>query len=198
MKRETEFSLSSLFPAGMANKMALTKDLEARQARERAIAPGEWIYAGPADYILREGRYYPARALPDEYDHLIGTETECHPNSLLAAERSGLRYFTGYYLVGQVCGHHSWCMDDDGVVEVTFPTKGIAPGTLVAPDHARGAARVPYLGPERWAYFGLEFDVAFIRSVVDEHFGTLPLLETDSPLHGDAMSHRYSVHGWPL
>lgn len=196
MKPDEGFSLSSLIPAGMGNKVALTKELETRQRREKAIKPDGWVYAGPADYILREGRYIPARVLPDHYDDLIGAATECHLNSVIGAERSGLRYFTGYYLVGQIVGHHSWLMDDDGVVEVTFPTKGIAPGTMVAPYLS--SASVPYVGPERWAYFGLEFDVAFIRRAVDEFDGTLPLLENDSILHADAMSHRYSVHGWPL
>lgn len=197
MPADDSFSFGSLIKPGDAHRHAIMRELSTRAAREH----GPWLYKGEASYIMAHGQYFQGRVLPDAHDDLVGEMTFCHRNALAAAlERPELRYFTGFYMVGRQVGQHSWCVDPMGdVVEVTYPTKGLEPGAMTA-ETLDGFA-IPWLPPERWAYFGLEFDATFVSALLDRYGDWLPILDCDPPLapfHTDAMSHVYSPRGWPI
>lgn len=198
MKPDESFSFAGLIKPGTAHRHVLERQLQVQQARERERKPPEWRYAGESDYLLRHGQWFTGRALPDVYDDTVGAMTHCHINSLEACEaHPELRYFTGFYLVAKEVGVHSWCVaPDGGVVETTYPTKGVEPGaiTVTMPGSPDG---VPYLGPEHWSYFGLEFKASFVRALIAEYGLYLPVLDPICPFHETAMRTRYSVDGWP-
>lgn len=198
-KSDESFSFATAIAPGLGNRHALVKDLALRQARERASSPPRsWLYYGIGDYMLAHGKSYGGRVLPDAYEHLRGPETECHPNSIRAAQQDrSLRYFTGFYLVGLRAGHHSWCMDaENNVVEVTYPTKDVEPGTITS--EVPGGPGVPWLPPAHWAYFGLEFNVDFVQALLDHYGFYLPILDDHTPFQAAAMSHAYTRDGWPI
>lgn len=85
------------------------------------IAPQKWFYKGPADLLLREGKWY------DE-GHVIDWKQSvpkaCFRNAALYALDNRLRYVEGYatYIIPV---HHAWCVDALGrVCEVTWKTLG--------------------------------------------------------------------------
>jgi hypothetical protein len=197
MTSDSSFSFRSLIAPGEGAQLALLRDLTQRQIREHeTVKPHRWLYMGEADYLLRSGRAFGGRVLPAQYEDVVGEPTRCHFNALHACHaHPELRYFTGFYLVSGQVGSHSWCVaPDGGVIETTFPTDTAA-GTWVVPEPG-SPSRTPYMPPEYWAYYGLEFKVAFIDSIIDTFGPWLPVLDPECPYHEQMMSHSYSPDGF--
>lgn len=90
--------------------------------------------------VVRDGRFYVPRPLGDDYP--LGLPRYCYDNALEAAVEYGLPYVEGYATSGSMPGlpiHHAWVVDGDHVVDVTWPTVGLA-------------------------YRGIEFDVEHVAS----------------------------------
>jgi len=199
--KEQEFSFSSLIKPGEGTKQAIERELELRAARERKRPwKKSWLYRGPASLLLNHGAYMPGALRPPEYDHLRGEEQHCHHNALGAClEDDSLRYFTGLYLVGNKVSEHSWCVTQGNVVvEVTFAMPSeIETGAMVA-ETETGQPSNYYMGPDHWAYWGVEFTTEFVARFLDVQ-DWLPILDFDMP---DAiepvMAHGYRKTGVPL
>lgn len=152
-------------------EQALRNDLQARH--KAVIEAGRFLgyhYRGSADMLLRHGRFYPGRRLPDQYEHLTGPPSWCFPNAFQAAiAEPTLRYCEGVYTAGWGSPRlHAWCLSpDDQVVEVTMPTHDIEQYTSVV--NAR------FLPPERWGYFGIVFDPAVVEA--HDSVGGLPMFD---------------------
>lgn len=160
--------LGDALKPGEAGRLALERELERRVA-EWGAKPG-YAYRGGGDFLLRHGRHYPGRELPERYEELIGEPTQCFPNALSAVQRDpALRYCEGVYAVG--VGHytpHAWALDaDDAVVEVTYPTRG-----LERRISARGGW---HLDPKFWSYWGVIVHPEYVQAHM-EQFG-LPMLD---------------------
>lgn len=84
----------------------------------------QWHYKGPADLLVREGRWFcvgPASQLISG-----GTPKACFANAASYALRNRLRYVEGY-ATAIIPVHHAWCSDNHGNVhEVTWPDIGHA------------------------------------------------------------------------
>lgn len=196
----TGFSLRDLIKPGEGAKIAMGRELSTRVIKEaaEAVKPG-WRYSGPADMLKQHGQAFRGDVTPEPYRGLYGTVRECHNNALLACEAAPeLRYFTGLYTVGRDVCEHSWCMTPGGtVVEVTYPTFGIAGGTRVNnPDGS--LADVGWMPPEFWSYVGLEFDPAFVRAVIERYGIWWPITEVTNPFAGDLYSTPYTPSGFQV
>jgi hypothetical protein len=87
----------------------------------REHAPAKWFYKGPADLLLREGKWFrPSDIL------VAGEPHACFRNAAMYAIKNKLRYIEGY--AGRfIPVHHAWCADAMGNVhEVTWDGMGIA------------------------------------------------------------------------
>lgn len=134
---------------GDGSRLSIQRELELR--RERWDRPG-YLYRGGADYMLRHGKFYAGRVLPDAYAHFFGESNECFSNSISAAlADSSLRYVEGIYSTGHTWyTPHAWCIDpDDNVVELTFPT--------IDREQFHNHLGMPILPPEHWGYWGVIF-----------------------------------------
>lgn len=82
--------------------------------------PG-WFYKGPADLLIREGRWYnDGRA--KRWSHSI--PHGCFRNAALFAMEHRLPYVEGYATC-IIPVHHAWCLDHDGrILEVSWKTLG--------------------------------------------------------------------------
>lgn len=197
MTSDSSFSFAKMFKPGDGAALAILRDITQRQLREsETVKPHSWLYSGEAGYYLRHGRAFGGQPLPPQYEDCVGMATHCHVNSLAACRaHPELRYFTGYYLVSGQVGSHSWCVaPDGGVVETTFPTD-IPAGTWVVPE-ADSRSRTPYMPPEYWAYFGLEFKLPFMESLIDTFGPYLPVLDPDCPFFEQMMTNPYSPDGF--
>lgn len=152
----------------------LTRDLELRRSDERAAARfSGYRYRGGADFVLREGKFWRGRMLPEQYEPLVGPMSLCFANALAACDADpSLRYCEGYMTSG--AGKpivHGWCVaPDGGVVEVTLPATPEA--------HARSIdinSYLPFVPPDRWSYYGVTFDTALVHAHDDTH--GLPMLD---------------------
>lgn len=126
-----------------------------------------YLYQGAADLLLRHGKFYSGRRLPDQYVPLLGAESACFQNAMEACEAdSSLRYVEGVYTTSH--GHytpHAWCIDPAGqLLEVTVPTD---PETLAVLIHSH--TKLPYLGIEHWGYWGAEFDAGFVTAYCEKY-----------------------------
>lgn len=135
---------------GAGGELALRRELERR--RDAWDRPG-YHYRGAGDFLLKHGRFYGGRDLPDQYAHLMGETSACFDNASRAALHDpSLRYVEGVYSTGQ--SHftpHAWCIDaEDKVVELTYPTTDRA-------RYSSGETGLPILDPERWGYWGVIF-----------------------------------------
>lgn len=159
----TDF-LGGLIKPGDGARHAAEREL---RRRVEAWGQSQFPYRGPADFILRHGRYYQPRETPDEYAHLRGPLQRCFANSLAAAQAEPeLTYTEGIYMVLGHARAHAWCTAPDGrPVELTFPTDpdelagAFSPLVINGdtPDYSRGMAVPP--PSDRWAYYGVEFPV---------------------------------------
>jgi hypothetical protein len=178
---------------------ALRRDLSSRVGRD--FEAGRWngyAYQGGADLLLRHGTFWPGRAVPDDYAHLRGGESQCFGNALDAAKAdSRLRYCEGYHTTGQGMPIlHAWCVDDEGVVELTIPT--LADEWVRCKDYR---TNLPFLPPERWGYWGVTFTV----ELAEEHLHTLslPMLDRSNAEIMDVSDRRppeeyTNVHDFPI
>lgn len=81
----------------------------------------DWYYRGPADLLLREGKWYnDGRAKKWRY----AMPKACFRNAALFAFAHRLPYVEGY-ATAIIPVHHAWCLDHDGrILEVTWKTLG--------------------------------------------------------------------------
>lgn len=196
----TEFSFRDLIKPGDGAVLAMAREMSARVIYEAAepVKPG-WLYTGPADMLKQHGETFRGEAMPEPYRGLIGTVRECHNNTLLACEAAPeLRYFTGLYTVGRDVCEHSWAVTPGGtVVEVTYPSFGIEPGTRVT-NQDGSTSVLAWMPPEYWAYCGLEFDPAFVRAVIERYGIWWPITELTNPFAGDLYSTPYTPNGFQI
>lgn len=162
---------------GDMTKMALERELQGR--RDRWDRPG-YHYRGLGDLLLQHGQFFKGRKLPEEYEQWQGAQSTCFESASYAASQdSRLLYMEGVYIpTSNVPVPHGWCIDPNGVVELSFPTDDDTMQRGV--DH-RGVAILP---PEHWGYWGVVIDPALIEWSYDK-FGTFGLF--DNPYAKDAM-----------
>lgn len=144
------------------------KALEARRDAWQHTDKG-YLYRGAGDYLLRHGQFFSGAQLPPEYEHLKGSEGNCFENTLLACEADPtLRYFEGVYAVGaRHYTPHAFAVTQDGrLLDVTFPTD---PKLLAVGREYH--TRLPMLPLDRWGYWGVEFNPAFVRAYWTTHQG---------------------------
>lgn len=110
-----------------------------RWTRERADELG-LAYAGPADFVLSEGRWWPVESGLPPGVPMYGAPRACFGNCIYAATVWDLRYVQGYALG----------LDNDG-------TLAAIPHAWVA--DASGRAWDLTWRPPGWAYLGVEFSV---------------------------------------
>lgn len=83
--------------------------------------PKDWYYRGPADLLLREGRWYNDGRAKKWPASLPGA---CFRNAAMFAIMHRLPYVEGY-ATAIIPTHHAWCLDHDGrVIEITWKTLG--------------------------------------------------------------------------
>jgi hypothetical protein len=150
------------------NRQALRADLELRRERWAHL---DYHYRGGADLVLRHGKFYTGRKLPDQYEWAVGAESECFANALRATMTDpSLTYCEGYFWSGQ--GHaitHGWCVaPDGGVVEVTLPTVDV--------DQYVHETLLPFLPVAGWAYWGVMFTTELALAYNEDGAG-LPMLD---------------------
>lgn len=204
---EEPFTFASLIKPGQGSRQTMERELHRRKAIDDQAyrwEPG-YVYSGAADLLLRHGQFFTGRELPDIYE--TAEPQRCFMNALeLAEAHPELRYYQGLYLVGTTALHHAWCTDDDGVIEVTFPTLAIDPetGRRVGITDYRGGT-IPWMHPSHWCYCGVEFDPAFVRELADDHdeCSVLDPRRHDDAAQGEPFDdvifrHPYSKTGVPL
>lgn len=194
------FSLRDLIKPGDGAENAIRREVELRHGREAFKAKSNWFYTGEAGMLLLNGQMFPGEVLPEQYRHLVGEPANCHANAVAACrEDPTLRFFTGYYTVGRDVTQHSWCIDPLGrLVELTYPTFGVTPGSRIADEDGRPSS-VGWMPPEFWRYYGLEFKVPFMDALWAKH-GEIwyPMMDPDMPWHSDLMSHIYTPDGFTV
>lgn len=128
--------------------MSARSALEIVAKHERESGPllaAGYEYAGPCDFVLREGTWFDVPTGPHGYPQ--GTPRACFGNAINAAVIYGLRYVEGYAdnkIAEGALIHHAWNLDADGtVVDVTWG----------AYEHGRCVA------PIGLSYCGVEFSV---------------------------------------
>lgn len=83
--------------------------------------PKHWVYDGPADLLVREGKPFKPGTLV-HWPHSV--KQACFRNAAMYAIDHKLRYVEGY-AVSIIPVHHAWCADkDDNVIEVTWDKVG--------------------------------------------------------------------------
>lgn len=92
-----------------------------RDCHKHNGVPDDWYYRGPADLLLREGKWYnDGRARKWQY----AMPKACFRNAAMFAILHRLPYVEGY-ATHMIPVHHAWCLDHDGrVIEVTWKTFG--------------------------------------------------------------------------
>lgn len=102
----------------------------------------DFVYAGPADFMIRHAQFWTPRPLPRAVKPM--TPKHCFDNALrLSRRRRGFRYVEGYAL-GVIPVHHAWCVDPEGyVIDPTWAS--------ITPDMVDGND----IGT---SYFGVVFD----------------------------------------
>jgi hypothetical protein len=186
----------SLLTPAQRQKNIIRKALE---LRVQFWAHGDnFVYRGAGDLLLRHGRFYSGRELPDQYKPLTGEMGRCFFNALEATTTDPhLHYCEGVYTTGS--GHytaHAWCLDPDGeLLELTYPTE---------PERIAGAidftTRQPVLSPKHWGYWGAVFHPDYVRAVMAAQ-DNMPVL--DRPIH-DALFDKAGLDSeeprtdWPI
>jgi hypothetical protein len=149
-----EFNFRDLIPRGSGARQAIERELQRRIAIERTTHPTR-LYPGAASILSQHGQFFTGRELPDKYAQHQGQEGRCHANALtLVRAVPGVRYFTGWYCIGGAPKPHSWGVDEEGVIEVTFPTRQDNPLGLIYTQDSTG--KRPWVTPDCWSYIGIE------------------------------------------
>ena len=95
-----------------------------RKCHNKSTVLKQWHYRGPADLLLREGKFYQPGDGPTRWNRSM--PQACFRNAALYAITHRLRYVEGY-ATGVMPVHHGWCVDAQGkVVEVTWDFMGAA------------------------------------------------------------------------
>lgn len=141
------------------NKHAMTRELELRRKRTPHSGHGR-VYLNGADFLLKHGKFYEGREMPDRYAHLMGQMGLCFWNAAAAAEADPtLRYCEGITGVGG--GRfvaHAWVLDPDGnVVDLTYSAEAVGIGV----DFDTG---LPLLPIAHWSYWGVIFTPELMRA----------------------------------
>lgn len=166
------------------NFATFTRELQLRASQNvlanRFPRSEGYLYSGGgADFLLKHGKFYPGRQLPERYEHLLGVESECFNNALVAAETMPeLQYCEGYVMTGHgYAFNHGWCVaPDGGVVEVTVPSD---PESI---KRYKNEEHLPFMPVETWAYYGVTVAASFMRAVWDwpDETWDLPLFDRHS------------------
>lgn len=175
--------------SGAATRLALERELEAWGNRRR-LGP-DYVYKSGGDFLREHGSYYQGRELPDQYDALTGPSRHCFANALLAVERDPtLRYVEGVYSTGGThFTNHAWAIDPSGgVVELTYPTKGL--------DGKFDAQGGPILTPEHWGYWGVILHPRLVQWAF-EHIG-MPNFERPPGDTSTGIADIQDGHDFPL
>ena len=87
---------------------------------------GGYYYTGPADFILREGRFFDPKSLPTRI--ISGEVRRCFLNARRVTRVHGFSYVEGYALhANDIAILHAWNVDADGcVVDTTWIPSGKA------------------------------------------------------------------------
>lgn len=112
----------------MDPRATIRAHLRAETWERRRAAELGFEYRGPADFVLRHGRWWPVG--PFRRDLPRGPERHCYGTSIGAVVLLGLRYVEGY-AVHQAAPDdvipHAWNADEDGrVVDLTWVPHGVA------------------------------------------------------------------------
>jgi hypothetical protein len=88
--------------------------------------PNGYCYANPADFVLREGRFFMPKPLPGKIPR--GKLGLCFRNALSTSTEHGLPYVEGYALYsGTLPTLHAWNIDTEGgVIDTTWRLVGEA------------------------------------------------------------------------
>jgi hypothetical protein len=183
--------LGGILTPAERNKMALQKELELRRRHWRHGT----YYSGAGDLLLNHGRFYEGEIIPEAFRPLVGEQSQCYGNALLAAEADPrLTYCEGVFSTGfSHYTSHAWCVYNGHVVEMTLPTWEI---TQWKGKLGPGGVGVPYMPPDHWGYWGITFRTELVRAI-----GDTPLLDRPT---GDA---GWEAHGldvkddrtaWPI
>lgn len=186
-----------------ANEIALKLELQSR--RDRWESRSGDLYRGGGDYMLRHGRFFHGRALPDAWAPLHGEANACFNNSMEAAmAHRELRYFEGVFGSQGNFTPHAWCVDQAGeVVELTWvtrPDQGL--GEYVSGNNTLGML---VGAPERTGYWGVEFDPELIHWFAYEHAGEFcmfdrPAYDAASMVAGGmdgSQDHDFEIYRYP-
>ena len=97
-----------------------------RDCHRHNVIPKNWVYDGPCDFLIREGKWYTP---PKQATTWIHSEVKaCFRNAAMyvcSHPEKRLHYVEGY-AVHLIPVHHGWVADDDNnVIEVTWDTPGI-------------------------------------------------------------------------
>lgn len=135
--------------------------LEITRDAFRPTVRDEWLFLGPADYVLKNGCFFNVQ--PHVPDCPIGMPGYCFANVYRLARRfpQQYRYTEGYAVPGSAVGHglsHAWCSD--------------AARTVVDPTWTAPGA--PGIGS---AYFGVVFTLEFLAKHRRTHKIALPVID---------------------
>jgi hypothetical protein len=88
--------------------------------------PTRYSYTGPADFVLREGRFFEPKSLPVKIKYR--KSRRCFHNARQVIRAHGFSYVEGYALhENDIPFLHAWNLDDDGcVVDTTWVPVGRA------------------------------------------------------------------------
>lgn len=150
------------------NESIIIRELELRRNHKPHSGWGK-VYQTGADLLLKHGRFYPGRPLPEQYEYLRGEFGRCYWNAAEAATANpSLRYCEGLTTPG--AGRflsHAWCLDaDDGVLDFTW---------LFMPGVINRQTNIAIPPPQHWGYFGVILQPDLVLSEDYE----LPLLGRD-------------------
>ena len=78
------------------------------------LEPRMWPFDGPRDFVLRLGRDFPSRPLPQGVRR--GLPRQCFHNAASLALRrpQEFLYVEGYAFTKGLCTEHAWCVDREG------------------------------------------------------------------------------------
>lgn len=155
---------------------------------------GDHLYQSGGDLLLKHGRFWSGRKLPEQYATLRGPEGRCFENTMDACLADPtLRYVEGVYAIGQ--SHytpHAWAIDvDDNMLELTLPTTD--------DEIARGielTTGLPVMAPEHWGYWGAVFHPDFVRAVWETQEGHVGML--DRPAQDAGEGNTEWREDWPV
>lgn len=116
-----DLSQSKLLRVGLRSHLAKVRDLMSGQIK----TPSQFHYQGIPDFVLREGRIFEPRPLPNGMDYM--EINHCYKNAFWTALQEGFSYVEGYAVSNSnaIPMLHAWNLDVDGfVVDRTWNPHG--------------------------------------------------------------------------